>query len=143
MIYKVQLSPEINLKQLWGQLDSSEWRKYKEFSLDDTKNFRKEVEIIFFKKEGKIDDEEVQKEYELLGLESVDPYALIALNLKNPSFCYDYPNGTHWKNNDQQSWSRLAFNVWGTGQKGVFCTNNKNPWDHPGIRWFGGILKNV
>lgn len=63
-----------------------------------------ELDIFFFKpdasaydKNGYISPAEVAKQFELRGLKPVDPYALAAFNEAEPAFADDYPNCTHWE----------------------------------------------
>lgn len=55
------------------------------------------VEVLFFKLDCAVDEEELDKEYEARGLVPADPYALAAVNETDPLFSRSYPNGTHWK----------------------------------------------
>ena len=56
-----------------------------------------EVEVFFFKLGRYVNDNDLDKEYELRGLKPSDPFSLSAVNEADPAFADEYPNGTHWK----------------------------------------------
>lgn len=96
-----------------------------------------EVEVVFFKLGRWINDDELEKEYEIRGLVPSDPYSLAAVNEDDPDFANKRPNGTHWKDSSGK-WCFIAFNRWGDGRY-VFVDRIDNKW--PGYWWFAGRRK--
>jgi hypothetical protein len=100
------------------------------------------VEIIFFKpdlskRNGRISDNDLEKEYTLRGLEPVDPISLAALNEAAPAFADETPHGTHWKDvNDK--WCFATFHRW-SGKRSVNVNRHDNDWDD--YWWFAGVRK--
>ncbi len=74
-----------------------------------------EVEVYIFKVGRYLSDADLEKEYDLRGLTPVDPYALAAVNQADPALADNYPNGTHWKNAENQ-WCFAAFRRWDVGR---------------------------
>lgn len=107
------------------------------------------TEIVFFKldlskRDGNISDDDLEKEYALRVLESVDPISLAAMNEAAaamneaaPSFADERPNGTHWKN-AKGEWCFAAFDHW-RGERCVFVSRGDDDWD--GRWWFAGVRK--
>lgn len=52
------------------------------------------VEVVFFKLNRCVSDDELEKEYEARGLVS-DPYAQAQVNVDDPAFATEHLNGTH------------------------------------------------
>ena len=102
-----------------------------------------EVEVFFFKpdltsRKGSISDDDLDKEYELRGLEPADPYALAAANEADPAFADKYPNGTHWKDADG-NWCFATFDRWVGDERNVNVNRDDLVWhDH---WWFAGVRK--
>lgn len=73
-----------------------------------------EKEVVFFKprpeafKNGIISDDDLEKEYEFVGLKPVDPYSLAKVNTDDPAFADAHPNATHWKDTNGK-WCYAAF----------------------------------
>lgn len=96
-----------------------------------------ETDVFFFKLGRYISDSDLDKEYELRGLKPADPYALAAINEADPTFADDYPNCTHWKD-ENGSWCYGAFSRWdGVRLVGVDCYDDA--WDD--YWWFAGCRK--
>ena len=101
-----------------------------------------EVEVVFFKpdlskRNGFISDDDLEKEFELRGLEPADPISVAAVNEADPSFADEKPHGTHWKNADGK-WCFATF----------YCVNDErsvlvNRYDFVwlGSWWFAGRRK--
>lgn len=100
-----------------------------------------EAEVHFFKLDlsergGWISDADLDKEYELRGLNPADPYSQAAVNEANPAFADDHPNGTHWRDADSK-WCFATFSQWdggrgvGVGRARAWRVN----W------WFAGVRK--
>jgi hypothetical protein len=72
-----------------------------------------DIEVIFFKPAYKMYDHELEKEYDLRELEPLDYSLFIKLNKEmekdDPQFFSKFPNATHWKNDDNKSWSFAGF----------------------------------
>jgi hypothetical protein len=95
-----------------------------------------EVEVCFFKLGRWISDADLEKEYELRGLEA-DHYAQAQVNIDDPSFADTYPNGSHWKDKDG-NWCFLAFGRW-VVERDVICDRGGGVWDDDW--WFAGRRK--
>lgn len=92
-----------------------------------------EVEIHFFKLGRYIRDAELEKEFELRGLES-DPYAQAQVNIDDPSFADEHPNGSLWKDKDGNRYF-LTFRRW-RDQRVVSCGRASDFWQKD--LWFAG-----
>ncbi len=102
-----------------------------------TKGKSGEANVVFFKSDRCMSDDQLEKEYEKQGLVPVDPYSLSAINEADPFFADKYPNGTHWKDSDGM-WCSAAFSRWNGGW--IVDVDRINigwygPW------WFGGLRK--
>lgn len=100
------------------------------------------TEIVFFKLDlskrgGYISDDDLEKEYALRGLESVDPISLAAMNEAVPSFADERPNSTHWKN-AKGEWCFATFDHW-RGKRSVSVDRNGLGWRDGW--WFAGVRK--
>jgi hypothetical protein len=100
------------------------------------------AEIIFFKpdlskRNGRISDDDLEKEYALRGLEPVDPISLAALNEAAPAFADETPHGTHWKDADGK-WNFATFRRW-HGKRHVHVNRFDDGWG--GSWWFAGVRK--
>jgi hypothetical protein len=101
-----------------------------------------EVEVVFFKpdlstRNGFITDDDLEKEFELLGLKPVDPVSLAAVNEADPAFADLKPHGTHWKD-AKGNWCFATFHRW-DDERGVGVRRLDNDWD--GYWWFAGVHK--
>ena len=99
------------------------------------------AEIVFFKpdlskRDGRISDDDLEKEYALRGLEPVDPISLAALNEAAPAFADETPHGTHWKDADGR-WCFAAFHHW-DDERGVSVYRF---YDWRDSWWFAGVRK--
>lgn len=98
-----------------------------------------EVEVIFFNLGRFVSDNDLDKEYELRGLKPVDPFTLAAVNEADPAFADERPNGTHWKDKDDQ-WCFATFDRFGDVR---FVSVNRNDSDWVGRWWFAGVRKST
>jgi hypothetical protein len=96
-----------------------------------------EVDVHFFRLGRYVGSADLLKEYELRGLEPVDPFLLAAVNQADPAFADSHPNGTQW-----------------TDAKGKFCCTLFHRWNDEriasvyqdgggwcGYWWFAGARK--
>lgn len=100
------------------------------------------TEVVFFKLDlsergGYISDDDLEKEYELRGLKSADPYSLAKVNEDDPAFGDEKPNGTHWKNADGK-WCFATFSRWRDGRE---VRVNRSDDDWVVNWWFAGVRK--
>ena len=96
-----------------------------------------EVEFHFFKLGRYVNDNELEKEYELRGFKPADPYSLAAVNKADPAFADDHPNGTHWQD-AKGRWCYAAFHRW-SGERRLYVGRRAGDWD--GSWWFAGLRK--
>ncbi|HEU0085616.1 MAG TPA: hypothetical protein VFQ59_01505 [Candidatus Paceibacterota bacterium] len=96
-----------------------------------------EVEVVFFNLGRFISDNDLEKEYQIRGLEAADPYSLAAVNAVDPTFGDNHPSCTHWKNSDGR-WCYSSFSRWG-GRRGVGVFQSDIVWDDDW--WFAGLRK--
>ena len=61
-----------------------------------------EIEVVFFNVGKRISQEDLEKENEKRGLVSVDLFILFTVNEVDATFCIEYPNGTQWKNEQNE-----------------------------------------
>lgn len=97
---------------------------------------RNELTVFFFKVGRWISDDDLEKEFDLLGLIPVDPYTLAAVNEADPAFADDHPNGTHWKDADGR-WCNAAFKRWNDEQSvgvGRYDYKWRDDWVFAGVR---------
>ncbi len=92
-----------------------------------------EVEVCFFKLGRWISDADLEKEYELRGLEA-DHYAQAQVNIDDPSLADKHPNGSHWKDKDG-NWCFLAIRRW-RDERNVRCNRHALDWGDDW--WFAG-----
>lgn len=101
-----------------------------------------EVEVVFFKpdlsqRNGYISDDDLEKEYELLGLKPADPISVAAVNEADPAFADEKPHGTHWKD-AKGNWCFASFGCWVSGRR-VRVRRFGGDW--LGLWWFAGLPK--
>jgi hypothetical protein len=96
-----------------------------------------EVDVVFFKLGHNVGDTDLEKEYELLGLVPADPYSLAKVNEDDPAFADGHPNGTHWKDTEDE-WCFATFCRW-FGERAVGVNRNGHDWRDDW--WFAGIRK--
>ena len=101
------------------------------------------TEVIFFKPRpeayanGLITDDNLEKEFEFVGLKPADPCSLDQVNTDDPAFADTHPNGTHWKNAEGK-WCFAAFRRW-HGERIVDVREGGRDWS--GVWWFAGVRK--
>lgn len=101
-----------------------------------------EVEVVFFKpdlseRNGLISDDDLEKEFELLGLKPADPISVAAVNEADPAFADERPHGTHWED-AEGNWCYAAFNSY-RDERGVDVRRSVADW--PDSWWFAGVRK--
>jgi hypothetical protein len=96
-----------------------------------------EDDVYFFKVGRFISDADLKKEYKLRGLVPADPYAQAQVNIDDPAFADEHPNGTHWKDADGR-WCFASFYQWLVG-RGVLVDRNDGGWNDDW--WFAGVRK--
>lgn len=84
---------------------------------------------------GYMSDEDLEKAMKRRVLVS-DPYAQIQVNIDDPAFAEEHPNGTHFKDADGNLYS-LAFDRW-LGRRRVSVCRVAGGWGYDW--WFGGVL---
>ncbi|HYC34625.1 MAG TPA: hypothetical protein VEC13_02735 [Candidatus Paceibacterota bacterium] len=101
-----------------------------------------EVEVVFFKpdltgRDGYINDEDLEKEFELRGLKPADPYSVGAVNETDPAFADEHPHATHWKDGNGK-WCYATFGLWG-GERKAGVRRSGGEWGDDW--WFAGLRK--
>ncbi len=97
-----------------------------------------ETEVFFFNLGRFVNDNDLEKEYDLRGLKPADPYSQAAVNEADPAFADKYPNGTHWKDANGK-WCFAAFGRWGGDGRRVDVSRIGNDWGDGW--WFAGVRK--
>jgi hypothetical protein len=102
-----------------------------------------EIDVIFFKpdlskRDGWINDDDLDKEYESRGLKPADPYSQAAVNEADPSFADEHPNATHWKDKNGK-WCFAVFRRWDDVERSVSVHRYDRGWY--GDWWFAGLRK--
>lgn len=97
----------------------------------------KEVDVIFFKIDKYITNEEFEEEYEKRGLVPADPYSLLQVNIDDHAFADAHPNATVWKNKNG-TWCYAICNRW-NGVLDVDVDQSDGRW--LGRCWFAGVRK--
>lgn len=97
-----------------------------------------EGEVVFFNLGRYVNDDNLEKEYELRGLKPADPYSLAAVNEADPAFADKKPNGTHWKDADGK-WCFATFFQWRGGRRSVSVGRSSYDWNDGW--WFAGVRK--
>lgn len=129
-------------------LDSTTIRQYTDHQVVDSmpKGSGDEIDVYFFKIGRCIDDDDLEKEYELRHLTPVDPYTLIAVNGDDLGFSNKYPNSTCWKDDDNRLCCAVFDSSW--GEERVYCeahikyiSSNPDCCDLSDDLWYAGILK--
>ena len=100
------------------------------------------AEVVFFKpdlskRNGYVSDDSLEKEYELRGLISADPYSLSAVNEDDQAFADEHPNAVHWKDSSGRG-GYAAFYRW-CGERSVHVGRLGNDWVDNW--WFAGVRK--
>lgn len=94
------------------------------------------VVVVFFRPGRCLNAAELEREYDSRGLVP-DPVALIAVNVADPNFARDYPNGTQWGRNGQEA-SYITFQHWPFEPQMYICRSG-NAWGPDW--WFAGVRK--
>ena len=95
-----------------------------------------EVELYFFNPGRGLTIDEQEQELAAYGLVP-DYYAQVQVNIDDPSFADEHPNGAQWDNKDGQA-SFLTFSRW-SGERRVDCDRSDDDWH--GNWWFAGVRK--
>ena len=98
-----------------------------------------QVEVHFFKLGRHVSCADLVKEYELRGLEPVDPFTLAAINQEDQAFADTHPNGTQWTDAKGKVCCG-AFDAWGD-ERDVLVRQNDDAWG--ALWWFGGVRKSA
>ena len=120
-------------------LDATDRRQYTDSSV--VKNMPKgtgeETDVCFFKLSRSISDADLEKEYALRGLIPADPYSQAQVNIDDPSFADEHPNGTHWQDANG-NWCFAAFVRW-DDERAVNVRRCDDDWLDRW--WFAGLRK--
>ena len=95
-----------------------------------------EVELYFFNPGRLLTIDEQVQELAAYGLVP-DYYAQIQVNIDDPSFADEHPNGAQWDNKGEQA-SFFQFSRWDVGRS-VLCRRGGGDWS--GDWWFAGVRK--
>jgi hypothetical protein len=98
-----------------------------------------EVEVYFFKIGRFVSMTDLEKEYELRGLQAVDPFTLAAINEADPAFADEKPNGTQWKD----AKGKWCYAIFGRGDDERDLNVYRNGLDWSDRWWFAGSRKTV
>lgn len=104
---------------------------------DMLKGEGEEVEVIFFKLDRYVSDDELEREYALRGLVPADPYSLAAVNRDDPTLADAKPNCTHWKDIEGK-WCFATFNRW-DDERNLRVYRRDAEWGDDW--WFAGLRK--
>lgn len=96
-----------------------------------------EVDVVFFKLDRWVSDDELAEEYKLRDLDPCDPFSLSAINEDDPAFADEHPNGTHWKDSGGE-WCYTAFSRW-DDERLVVVYRLDHEWF--GYWWFAGFRR--
>lgn len=94
-----------------------------------------ETTVHFFNLGLWVSDDKLESEYAKRGLVPADPYALGAVNADDPEFADEYPNATHWPDEDGK-WCFADFGRWDS-KRGLIVSRREYDW--PGFWWFAGV----
>ncbi len=97
-----------------------------------------EGEVVFFKLDRYLLDDDIEKEFELRGLKPADPYSLAAVNEADPAFADTHPNGTHWKD-AEGNWCFVTFNRWDDERE---VNVDRSEGEGVSGAWFAGLRRN-
>ena len=102
-----------------------------------------EVDVVFFKLDGTIEQADVKAEYEKRGL-IPDAYAVAMVNAQDRTFADSHPNGTPFKLYDRDNDSDYDDNGYmcfylSEGERYVRVCSDNDCW--PNDMWIGGIRK--
>ena len=96
-----------------------------------------EVELYFFNPGRHLTIDEQEQELAAYGLVPPDYYAQVQVNIDDPAFADEHPNGAQWDNKDGQA-SFVAFDRW-LGLRSVDCGHDDFGWLDRW--WFAGVRK--
>lgn len=97
------------------------------------------MEVVFFKRDRYLSDDELEKEYEVENLMPADPFSLAAVNEADPAFADTHPNATHWKD-AAGKWCCAAFCRF-DGERSVDV--DRSDYDWRDYWWFAGFRKSA
>jgi hypothetical protein len=97
-----------------------------------------EGDLYFFPAKRFIPVNELAREFEIRGL-TPHPLAQMQVNIDDPSFADDYPNGVQWQDSKKR-FSYATFDRWGGGRE-VLVNSSGLDWDDRW--WFGGVRKST
>jgi len=128
-----------------AMLDATGRRQYTDRKVVDAmpRSEGEEVDVYLFKprpeayKNGFINDDDLEKEYEFHGLVPADPYSLAAVIEADPAFADKHRNVTHWKDANGK-WCYIAFSRW-DGERSVGVNRDGRVWFSEW--WFAGLRK--
>jgi len=95
------------------------------------------VEVVFFKLGRFVNNNDLEKEFDLRGFKPVDPISLAAVNEADQAFADDHPNGTYWKDSSGD-WCYIAFDCW-HDERRVRVFRDVDSWN--AFWWFAGLRK--
>jgi hypothetical protein len=96
------------------------------------------AEVVFFKVGRYLNDNDLEKEFNLRGFKPADAYSLSAVNEEDPAFADTHPNATVWKDVDGK-WCYVAFFQWNGRERDVSVKRSSRVWSEGW--WFAGIRK--
>lgn len=82
-------------------------------------------------------NEQLEEEYALRGYRPADLYELAAVNEADPSFANEYPNSTHWKD-DNGRWCFVTF-IQNIDEHKLCVYRSFGDWGRDW--WFAGVRK--
>src|SRR3989338_8114210 len=117
-----------------AMLDATGRRQYTNRKVVDAmpRSEGEEVDVYLFKprpeayKNGFINDDDLEKEYEFHGLVPADPYSLAAVIEADPAFADKHRNVTHWKDANGKL-CYIAFSRW-DGERSVGVNRDGRVW---------------
>ena len=114
IIYRVKVESDLTIERAIERY--APCRTHKEFRQEQIDFFKtvpksasEETDVYFFHVGRRINDDDLEKEYERRGLRPVDPYSLAQINIDDRLLSYQRPNATHWKD-PEGKWCLASFN---------------------------------
>lgn len=95
-----------------------------------------EVDIVFFKLGRYVSVDELDREYEARGLKP-DPYAQGQVNIDDPVFADQYPNGSQWRDQNGKAYC-ATFDRWFDER---FVNVDRLDYAWSDYWWFAGVRK--
>jgi hypothetical protein len=140
IIYRVKVDSGLTIEQAIERY--APYRRYRELTQERSdffktvpKNASEETDVYFFRVAFRVNDDDLEKEYERRGLRPVDPYSLAQINIDDRRFSHDRPNGTHWKDAEGK-WCLASFNHH-NGHDCVDIYRGDSQWGP--FWWFAGV----